>query len=122
VARACRLRSPGCAEGVISAERGFDAPGERVDELSELGDRLKGAVFAPAGDVGDRFAGDVESETAEHPKRGGVHDHFGLRPGVLVVVDAESMDRLVDEHAQPRVGRQAGVDNDLLLFGRGGLA
>jgi hypothetical protein len=49
------------------AECGFDAVGERVDELGELSD--------------------------------------GVQRGVLLVVDSEGVDGLVDEGAQPRVGR-----------------
>jgi hypothetical protein len=35
----------------------------------------------------------------------------------VLVVDAEGVDRLVDERAQPRVGGTVGVDDDLLGLG-----
>jgi hypothetical protein len=47
------------------AECGLDATGEVVNELRELGDGVQRAVFAPAGDIGDGFAGDVQAEAAE---------------------------------------------------------
>jgi hypothetical protein len=99
------------------AECGFDAVGERVDELGELGDGLEGAVFAPAGHVWDRLAGDVQAEAAEHDQGGGVDDDFGLGSRVVLVVDSEGVDGLVDERAQPRVGGAVGVDDDLLGLG-----
>ena len=56
---------------VVIDQRGLDAAGERIDELRELGDRFKRSVLAPAGDVGDRFAGGVEAGGAENDQRGG---------------------------------------------------
>jgi len=44
------------------AECGVDATG---NELREVGDGVQRAVFAPAGDIGDGFAGDVQAEAAE---------------------------------------------------------
>jgi hypothetical protein len=87
------------------AECGFDPSRERVDERGELGDGVEGAVLAPAGHVWDGLAGDVEAEAAEHDQGRGVDDDFGLRPGVLLVVDSEGVDGLVDDGAQSGVGR-----------------
>jgi hypothetical protein len=44
-----------------AVERILDAPGDPVDRLRVLANRVQRAVFAPAGDVGDRLAADVET-------------------------------------------------------------
>jgi hypothetical protein len=80
---------------IAVGQRGLDAACERVDEVRELGDRFKCSVLAPAGDVGNGFAGGVESCGAENDQRGGVDDDFCLCPGVPLVVDAEGVDGLV---------------------------
>ena len=55
------LLGRGRAGGV---EGGFDAASDRVDRLGVFADRVQFAVFAPAGDVGDRLAADVEANRA----------------------------------------------------------
>ena len=57
-----RSRLLGVADG---SECGLDATGEVVNEPRELGDGVQRAVFAPIGDIGDGFAGDVQAEAAE---------------------------------------------------------
>ena len=47
-------------------------------------------------------------------QRDGVDDHLGLRPRVLLIVDAERVRALVDQRPQLRVGRRARVDDDPL--------
>ena len=44
----------------------------------------------------------------------GVDDHLGLRPGILLIVDAHRMRDLVDQNPHPRVRRLSGVDDDPL--------
>jgi hypothetical protein len=68
--------------------------------LAEGGDGFEAAVFAPAGDVGNGLAGDVEAKSAQHDQRRGVDDDFGLGAPIALVVDAEGVDRLVDEGAR----------------------
>jgi hypothetical protein len=61
--------SSGCLDGsrLVSTRRAvarvdglLDPPRDRVDGLRVFADGVKGAVFAPAGDVGDRLAAHVE--------------------------------------------------------------
>ncbi len=42
----------GVGSGIVRREGLLDPPGERVDQLGELGDGLERAVLAPAGDIG----------------------------------------------------------------------
>jgi hypothetical protein len=53
------------------------------------GDGVQRAVFAPAGDIGDGLATDVETEAAEHDQGSGVDDDFGLGSRVVLVFDSE---------------------------------
>src|SRR3954452_23679304 len=46
------------------AEGGFDAASDRLDRLRVFSDGVRRAVFAPAGDVGDGLAADVEADRA----------------------------------------------------------
>jgi hypothetical protein len=59
------------------------------------------AVFAPAGDVRNGLAGDVQAEP-EHDQGRDVGDDFGLCPRVLLVVHSEGVDGLVDQRAAAR--------------------
>ena len=47
--------------GGALVERGLDAAGDGVDGVGVVADGVERAVFAPAGDVGNRFAADVEA-------------------------------------------------------------
>src|SRR3954470_19167428 len=51
-------RRAGRVEGV------FDLASDRVDRLGVFADRVQRAVFAPAGDVGDRLTANVEADGA----------------------------------------------------------
>jgi hypothetical protein len=110
-------RAPRVLGAGAHAECGFDATGERVDQLGELGHCLEGAVFAPPGDVGHGLARHVEPEAAEHDERRRVDDNLRSRARVLLVVDPERVDRLVDQRTQPRVRRELGIDRDGLALG-----
>jgi hypothetical protein len=69
--------------GVLDGERVFDATGEFVDRLGVGGDGFEAALLAPAGDVGDGLAGDVEAESAQHHQRRGFMtrvERFALCP------------------------------------------
>jgi hypothetical protein len=56
----------------------------------------RGAVFAPAGDVGDRLAADVESDRgADDVGDDAVDEHLALLAPVLAVAEPERMGELV---------------------------
>ena len=107
--RPARARSPRRAGGV---EGVFDAAGDRVDRLGVFADGVQRAVFAPAGDVGDRLAADVEADRAADDVAGAVDEHLGALAAVVLVADAEGVRELVHERAQPPVGGSVG-DHDL---------
>jgi hypothetical protein len=50
----------------VTFDRVRDASSETIDELRRLADRLQRAALAPAGDVRDRLAGDIQADPAEH--------------------------------------------------------
>src|SRR5215216_6742424 len=87
------LRRAGGVEGV------FEAAGDRVDRLGVFADGVQRAVFAPAGDVGDRLAADVEADRAADDVAGAVDEHLGTPAPVLLVADAEGVRELVHERA-----------------------
>ena len=97
-------------------ERVFDAPGDRVDRLRVFADRVEGAVFAPAGDVGDRLAADVEADGAQHAVGDAVDEDLGLSSRVLLVADAVCVGQFVGEGADLLVGGSVG-DDDLAALG-----
>ena len=81
-----------------------------------LADRVERAVFAPAGDVGDRLAADVEADRAEHAVGDAVDEDLGLLAAVLLVAEAVGVRDLVDEGADLPVGGSGG-DDDLVALG-----
>jgi hypothetical protein len=77
------------------AYRVFDAARDGVDGLHVLTDRVQRAVFAPAGDAGDRLAANVESNGGADDVGDAVDEHFGLLAPVLAVFDAERVGEFV---------------------------
>ena len=100
----------------LRVERVLDPPGDRVDRLGVLADRVERAVFAPAGDVGDRLAADVEADRAEHAVGDAVDEDLGLLAAVLLVADAVCVCDLVGEGADLLVRGSVG-DDDLAALG-----
>jgi len=66
-----------------------------VDRLGVLADRVERAVFAPARDVGDRLAADVQADRSEHAVGDAVDEDLGLVAPVLLVADAQRVGDLV---------------------------
>ena len=79
-------------------------------------DRVERAVFAPAGDVGDRLAADVEADGAEHAVGDAVDEDLGLLAAVLLVAEPVCVGELVGERADLLVGGSGG-DDDLAALG-----
>jgi hypothetical protein len=79
-----------------ATERVLDAAGDGVDGFRVLADGVESAVFAPAGDVGDRLAADVESGGGADDLGDAVHEHLGLLAPVLAVAEAEGVRELVN--------------------------
>ena len=100
----------------LRVERVFDAPGDRVDRLRVFADRVEGAVFAPASDVGDRLAADVEADGAEHAVGDAVDEDLGLLAAVLLVAETVCVGQFVGERADLLVGGSVG-DDDLAALG-----
>jgi hypothetical protein len=73
----------------------LDAAGDGVDRLGVLADRVEGALFAPARDVGDRLAADVEANGGADNVGNAVDEDFGLFAAVVLVADPEGMRELV---------------------------
>jgi hypothetical protein len=90
----------------------LDASCEAVDELGELGDCFECPGLAPAGDIGDRLAGGVQSDGAERYHGRRVNDHLGARSAIFGIPDTEPVSRLVNEDPQLRVSGLACVDDD----------
>jgi hypothetical protein len=97
-------------------ERVFDAARDRVDRFGVFADRVERAVFAPAGDVGDRFATDVEPGGAADDVGGAVDEDFGLLAAVLLVAESECVRELVDERADLAVGGSRRYDDLPVLW------
>src|SRR5829696_2369810 len=93
----------------------FDPLCDRVDRLRVFVDGVESAVFAPAGDVGDRLAADVEPDGGADDVGDAVDEHLGLLAAVLLVADAEGVRELVHERADLTVGGPGG-DDDLLVL------
>ena len=100
----------------LRVEGGLDLPGDRVDRLGVLADRVERAVFAPACDVGDRLAADVEADRAEHAVGDAVDEDLGLLAPVLLVADAVGMCDLMGQGPDLLV-RGSGGDDDLAALG-----
>src|SRR5215212_6752051 len=96
--------------GAGGVEGGFDAAGDRVDRLGVFADGVERAVFAPAGDVGDGLAADVEADGAAGYVAGAVDEHLRAPGAVVLVADAEGVRELVHECAQAAVAGAVGDD------------
>ena len=105
----------GCRLG-LWVEGGLDLPGDRVDRLGVRADRVERAVFAPACDVGNRLAADIEADRAEHAVGDAVDEDLGLLAPVLLVADAVCMCDLMGQGPDLLV-RGAGGDDDLVALG-----
>src|SRR5215217_1937827 len=100
----------------VASDRGVDPPRDRVDRPGVLADRLERVVLAPAGDVGDRLAADVEPDRRADDVGDAIDQHLGPLAAVLLVADAERVRELVNQRAQPAVGT-ASRHHDLLAPG-----
>jgi hypothetical protein len=98
-------------------ERVLDATGDRVDRLGVFADRVKRAVFPPAGDVGDRLAADVEPNRAEHADGHAVDQNFAALSPQFGVAEAVRVRKLMYERADlsVRVGHSNGWRMDEVL-------
>src|SRR5687768_1978800 len=100
---------------VAVAQRVLDPARDLIDRLGVLADGVQRAVLAPAGDVGDRLAADVEPDGGADDVGDAVDEHLGLGATVLLVADAEGVRELVHERADLAVGSACG-DDDLLVL------
>jgi len=103
--------------GAVAGEGVLDSLRDLVDPAGEAPHGLERAVFAPAGDVGHRLAGDVEADGLQHAEGRAVDKHLGSLAPELLIADPERVRELVDEHPQLGVGGQGGADDDALLLG-----
>jgi hypothetical protein len=71
---------------VVVGDGFLDRRGDGIDLLGEGVDGLQGAVFAPAGHVGNALALDVEADLPAHHVGDGVDEHLGLLTGEVLVV------------------------------------
>src|SRR5215210_8291495 len=94
----------------------FDAARDGVYRLRVLADRVEGAVLAPAGDVGDRLAADVEADGAEHAVGDAVDEDLAALSAEFRVPEAVPVRDLMGQGADLPV-RGAGGDGDLLALG-----
>ena len=113
----------GCFRSVIGGWRVWrrvegllDAAGDRVDRLGVLANRVEGAVFAPAGDVGDRLA--ARRRVRRRSRRRRSRSQRAPQPchGRTCVPEAERVRELVNERSDLAVGWSAG-DDDLPTLG-----
>src|SRR5215213_6877325 len=93
----------------------FDGASDRVDRCGVLADGVELAVLAPACDVGDRFAADVERDRGADDVGHTVHEHLAAFAAEFVA-EPVRMCELVHERADLPVGRPCG-DRDLLALG-----
>jgi hypothetical protein len=69
----------------------FDPAGDVVDRAGVGADGVQGAVLAPAGNIGDRLAADVEANRCADDVGDAVDEDFGLLAAVVGVADAEGV-------------------------------
>src|SRR5215217_7302742 len=119
--RPCALCREGLVDGRVSRrlpvgiERVLDAPGDRVDRLGVLADRVQRALLAPAGDIRHRLAADIEPDRAQHADRDRVDQYLAAVTTPFGVAEAMRMRNLVHQGADLAVGGPVGDDNLLAL-------
>ena len=106
----------GLRDGGAVADRGFDAAGDGVDGFRVLADGVERAVFAPAGDVGDRLAANVKPGGGADDVGDRVDEHLGFLVSVPAVAEAECVSYFVDERPDLAVRRPVSHD-DLAALG-----
>jgi hypothetical protein len=88
----------GCRLG-LGGQCVFDSVSDRVDRLRVCADRVERTVLAPAGDLADRLASDVEPDRAEHAVRDAVDEHFAALTAMFAAAEAMRMRDLMHESA-----------------------
>jgi hypothetical protein len=79
----------------LARECVFDAARDCVDRGCVPPDGVESAVFAPAGDVGDRLAADVEADVAEDAVGDAVDEDLAALAAELGVAEAVGVGELV---------------------------
>ena len=105
-----------CSRVTVRTSPRAPTKGDGVDGLRVFLDGVERTVFAPAGDVGDRLAADVEADGAEHAVGDAVDEDLGLLAPVLLVADAVGMCDLMGQGPDLPI-RGAGGDDDLAALG-----
>ena len=105
---------------VSGSDGGLDRAGHGVDGGGEGVHGLQRTGLAPAGDVGDALALNVEADLAADHVGHGVDQDLRLMTCEVLVVELAGrvcVGDLVDEDPHPGVGRTFAVDHDLALDG-----